>query len=110
MKDAALRIYLFMWILSGMLAAVDILIAGPLGIELVGMDGEPAGPRISAIYNDMATHDLTMHLVAIGEIEGNPIELGIRVPRVGAGHDRRDAQGLERRNGLGAAIAVRRPK
>ena len=78
MKDHALKIFLFMYILSGSLAAVDILIVGPLGIEIVAMDGTPAGPQFSAIWQDMQDHGMAQRMVELGEIEGDDIELTIR--------------------------------
>lgn len=59
MKDNALRIFLFCYIVSGCLAAGDVLVAGPLGVQLVAADGvTPAGPQISVIAAKMAEHDL----------------------------------------------------
>ncbi len=83
MKDNAFRIFLFMYILSGSLAAVDILIVGPLGIEIMAPDGTPAGPQISAIWQDMQRHDITQHMIELGEIEGNPVEMAIRSLELG---------------------------
>lgn len=62
MKDHALRIFLFCYIVSACLAAGDVLIAGPLGIQLVGFDGQPAGPQISFITAKMAEHDMAGRL------------------------------------------------
>lgn len=70
MKDNALRIMLFIYCLSGSLVAVDVLIAGPLGIQIMTFDGEPAGPQIYAIAQRMAEHDMTGHLAeASGELD-----------------------------------------
>ena len=78
MKDNWLRIFLFMYILSGSLAAVDIVIAGPLDIQITAMDGTPAGPQISTIWNDMQAHDIQQQLVALGEVEGDSIQSTIQ--------------------------------
>lgn len=78
MKDNWLRIFLFMYILSGSLAAVDMLIAGPLGFEITAMDGTPAGPQISAIWADMQDNTIQQQMIALGEIEGDTIQLTIQ--------------------------------
>lgn len=62
MKDHALRIFLFCYIVSGCLAAGDVLIAGPLGVQLMAADGTPAGPQLSVISQKMAEHDLAGRL------------------------------------------------
>lgn len=62
MKDNALRIILFVYCVSGSLAAMDVLVAGPLGIQIMTPDGEPAGPQIHAISQRMAEHDLAGRL------------------------------------------------
>ena len=67
MKDHALRIFLFCYIVSGCLAAGDVLVAGPLGIQLQTLEGEPAGPQLSTISARVAEHDLAGRLL---EAEG----------------------------------------
>ena len=63
MKDNALRIFLFCYIVSGCLAAGEVLIAGPLGIQYVGFDGEPAGPQLAYITNQMNLHGIQERLL-----------------------------------------------
>ena len=48
MKDHALRIILFMYILSGSLAAMEITVAQPLGMS-IEWNGQPIGPRADDI-------------------------------------------------------------
>ncbi len=88
MKDNALRIILFMYILSGGLAATDVLIAAPLGIQLQTMNGEPAGPQISTVYARMAEHDTSMRMMEVsgqmgaGDVLANAVrsvELGLEM-------------------------------
>ena len=62
MKDNALRIFLFCYIVSACLAAGDVLIAGPLGVQMMAADGTPAGPQLSVITAKMAEHDLAGRL------------------------------------------------
>ena len=62
MKDNALRIMLFLYILSGCMAAVDVLVAAPLGIQLQTLDGQPAGPQISAILERMESHNMAIQM------------------------------------------------
>ena len=62
MKDHALRIFLFCYIVSGCLAAGDVLVAGPLGVQIQTLDGQPAGPQLSVISARMAEHDLVGRL------------------------------------------------
>ncbi len=79
MKDNWLRVFLFMYILSGSLAAVDILIAGPLNITITTMDGiTPAGPQISAIWAAMQDNTIQQQMIALGEIEGDSLQLTIQ--------------------------------
>lgn len=67
-----------MYLLSGSLAAVDILIAAPLGFEIVAMDSTPAGPQISAIWQDMQNHDIASQMTELNQIEGNDMQLAIQ--------------------------------
>ena len=62
MKDNALRIILFLYILSGCMAAVDVLVAAPLGIQLQTLDGQPAGPQISTILERMEHHNMATRM------------------------------------------------
>lgn len=63
MKDNALRIILFVYCVSYSIAAVDITLAEPLGIELAGPNGQPIGPQINKILDKMAIHDTTIRMV-----------------------------------------------
>lgn len=85
MKDNALRIILFVYILSGMLVVVDTQIAGPLGVELQTFDGQPAGPQIYAISQRMAEHDLAGRLAeASGELDaGSQLDRAVRSLELG---------------------------
>ena len=85
MKDNALRIMLFIYCLSGSLAAVDVLIAGPLGIQITTFDGEPAGPQIYAISQRMAEHDLAGRLAeASGQLDaGSQLDRAVRSLELG---------------------------
>lgn len=58
MKDNALRIMLFMYCVSSMLVVVDIYLAAPMGIEFRDPHGNPAGPQLRAIYEQMQVHDM----------------------------------------------------
>lgn len=85
MKDNALRIILFVYIVSGCIAIGDILIAEPLGIQIQTMDGEPAGPQLSAIYQRMIEHDIEGRLAeAAGTLDaGTYIERAIAATELG---------------------------
>ena len=74
MKDNALRIMLFLYIMSGCLAAGDVLIAAPLGIQLQAPDGTPAGPQISTVWAKMSAHDLEGRMLeATGQMDAGTI-------------------------------------
>lgn len=63
MKDNALRIFLFCYIVSGCLAAGEVLVAEPLGIQYMGFDGEPVGPQLAHITSQMSNHDIEGRLL-----------------------------------------------
>ena len=74
MKDNALRIILFVYILSGTLAAMDSLIAAPLGIPFTDMHGNPAGPQISTVWAKMSAHDMEGRMLeAAGQMDAGTI-------------------------------------
>ena len=81
MQDNALRIMLFLYILSGTLAAVETTIAAPLGIELTDMNGNPVGPQISSVWERMSAHDMEGRMLqAAGEMDaGTHIERAVRM-------------------------------
>ena len=79
MLDNALRIILFLYIVSGCMAAGDVLIAAPMGIQLQTLTGEPAGPQLSHIMQRMEDNDMAARLAeAAGEVDvGTQMERAI---------------------------------
>lgn len=65
MKDNALRIMLFLYILSGCLVVVESTIAAPAGIQLVDVNGQPVGPQLGHIWGQMQEHELAMQAAAL---------------------------------------------
>ena len=68
MKDNALSIILFMYCVSSSVAAWDVLVAAPMGVEFTGWNGEPLGPQFRQISERMAEHDMAGKLA---ELDGS---------------------------------------
>lgn len=84
MRDNALRIMLFFYLVSGCMAAVEITIAAPLGFQIVGLNGEPAGPQIGHIWSQMQQHELATKAAALSNSTAtDPIQDGIRSLELG---------------------------
>lgn len=84
-KDNALRIMLFVYIFSGMMVVVDTQIAGPMGIQLQTFDGQPAGPMIHAIHQEMAMNAETIRMLEeTGQMDfANSLEAGAKSLELG---------------------------
>ena len=85
MKDNALRVILFIYILSGCLVAIDLTINQQFGLQWTTPTGEPAGPLIRDISERMANHDqIIQQLEAAGQMDfGNAIDAGIKSLELG---------------------------
>ena len=83
MKDNALRIILFMYLVSGCLVVGDTLMLAPMGMSYVDMNGNPAGPQISVIWDMMQQHDQAMMLEELHQLDGDIIQNAIRSIELG---------------------------